>query len=59
MLVGTGIDALHGIQPSVGMGIKRLKEMVGDRVAFFGTIEAAKASSTARRGMSSVMLNTA
>lgn len=39
-LVGTGVNALHGIQPSVGMDIKRLKEMVGDRVALFGAIEA-------------------
>jgi uroporphyrinogen decarboxylase len=40
MMVSTGIDALHGIQPSVGMDIKRLKEEVGDRVALFGAIEA-------------------
>ncbi|MEA3336144.1 MAG: uroporphyrinogen decarboxylase family protein [Chloroflexota bacterium] len=40
MMVGTGIDALHGIQPSVGMDIKRLKEKIGDRVALFGAIEA-------------------
>jgi uroporphyrinogen decarboxylase len=40
MMVETGIHALHGIQPSVGMDIKRLKETVGDRVALFGAIEA-------------------
>jgi uroporphyrinogen decarboxylase len=40
MMVDTGIHALHGIQPSVGMDIKRLKETVGDRVALFGAIEA-------------------
>ena len=40
MMVDTGIDALHGIQPSVGMDIRRLKEEVGDRVALFGAIEA-------------------
>lgn len=39
MMVDTGIDALHGIQPSVGMDIKRLKEAVGDRVALFGAVE--------------------
>ncbi len=39
MMVGTGIDALHGIQPSAGMDIKRLKEHVGDRVTLFGAIE--------------------
>ena len=40
MMVETGIDALHGIQPSIGMDIRRLKEVVGDRVALFGAIEA-------------------
>jgi uroporphyrinogen decarboxylase len=40
MLVDTGIDALHGIQPSLGMDIKRLKESVGERVTLFGAIEA-------------------
>jgi uroporphyrinogen decarboxylase len=40
MMVDTGIHALHGIQPSVGMDIERLKEQVGDRVALFGAIEA-------------------
>ncbi len=39
MMVDTGIDALHGIQPSVGMDIKRLKEEVGDRVTLFGAVE--------------------
>jgi uroporphyrinogen decarboxylase len=39
MMVGAGIDALHGIQPSAGMDIKRLKEQVGDRVTLFGAIE--------------------
>ena len=40
VLVDTGIDALHGIQPSLGMDIQRLKERVGQRVALFGAIEA-------------------
>jgi uroporphyrinogen decarboxylase len=40
MLVDTGIDALHGIQPSLGMDIQHLKERVGERIALFGAIEA-------------------
>jgi uroporphyrinogen decarboxylase len=40
MMVATGIDALHGIQPSLGMDIRRLKETVGGRVALFGALEA-------------------
>lgn len=39
MMVDTGIDALHGIQPIVGMDIKRLKEKVGDRITLFGAID--------------------
>jgi uroporphyrinogen decarboxylase len=39
MMVETGIDALHGIQPGVGMDIRRLKERVGQRVTLFGAIE--------------------
>ena len=39
MMVDTGIDGLHGIQPSVGMDIKRLKEWVGGRISLFGAIE--------------------
>jgi uroporphyrinogen decarboxylase len=40
MMVSTGIDALHGIQPGVGMDIKQLKEKVGDQMTLFGAIEA-------------------
>jgi uroporphyrinogen decarboxylase len=40
MMVNTGIDGLHGIQPSAGMDIRRLKERVGGRVTLFGAIEA-------------------
>jgi uroporphyrinogen decarboxylase len=40
MLVDTGIDGLHGIQPSAGMDIRRLKERVGRRVTLFGAVEA-------------------
>lgn len=39
MMASTGIDALHGIQPGVGMDIKQLKDKVGDQVALFGAIE--------------------
>ncbi len=39
MMIGTGIDALHGIQPSAGMDIARLKQQVGDRVTLFGAID--------------------
>jgi uroporphyrinogen decarboxylase len=39
MMVDAGIHALHGIQPSVSMDIKRLKETVGDRVTLFGAVE--------------------
>jgi len=38
-MVDTGIDALHGIQPSIGMDVRRLKERVGDRIALFGAVE--------------------
>jgi uroporphyrinogen decarboxylase len=38
-MVDTGIDALHGIQPSIGMDVKRLKEEVGDQVTLFGAVE--------------------
>lgn len=40
MMVSTGIDALHGIQPSLGMDIKILKEKVGGQVSLFGAVEA-------------------
>jgi uroporphyrinogen decarboxylase len=40
MMVGTGIDALHGIQPSLGMDIQRLKDHIGKQVCLFGSVEA-------------------
>jgi uroporphyrinogen decarboxylase len=40
MMVGTGIDGLHGIQPSLGMDIQRLKDRIGKQVCLFGSIEA-------------------
>jgi hypothetical protein len=37
-LVAAGIDAWHGIQPSVGMDFKPLKERYGKRICFFGGV---------------------
>ena len=37
-LVGVGIDGWHGIQPSVGMDFKRLKEKYGKRLCFLGGV---------------------
>lgn len=37
-LVGIGIDGWHGIQPSVGMDFKLLKEKYGKKVCFFGGV---------------------
>ncbi len=39
LLVRSGIDGLHGIQPSAGMDLARLREMVGPRLVLFGAIE--------------------
>ena len=39
-IVETGIDGLHGIQPSIGMDLKLLKSRYGDRIALFGAVEA-------------------
>jgi hypothetical protein len=36
MLIEAGIDAWHGIQPSIGMDLATLKDMYGDRLCFFG-----------------------
>ena len=35
-LVAAGIDGWHGIQPSIGMDLRLLKERYGDRLCFFG-----------------------
>ena len=40
LMASTGIDGLHGIQPSLGMDIRLLKEKIGNRVALFGAVEA-------------------
>jgi hypothetical protein len=41
MMIESGIDAWHGIQPSVGMDLARLKEMYGDVLCFFGGVDCA------------------
>ena len=38
-LIACGIDGLHGIQPSAGMDLQKLKERVGSKVALFGAVE--------------------
>ena len=37
-LVGIGIDGWHGIQPSIGMDFKLLKEKYGKKLCFFGGV---------------------
>jgi uroporphyrinogen decarboxylase len=37
-LVDAGIDGWHGIQPSIGMDLRLLKERYGDRLCFFGGV---------------------
>lgn len=39
MVVASGIDGLHGIQPSAGMDLANLKEKYGSEVALFGAVE--------------------
>ncbi len=39
MVVDTGIDGLHGIQPSAGVSLKALKERYGSHLALFGAME--------------------
>lgn len=38
MLVEAGVDGWHGIQPSIGMDLRTLKERYGDRLCFFGGV---------------------
>ena len=38
MLVDAGIDGWHGIQPSIGMDLKLLKERYGEKLCFFGGV---------------------
>ena len=37
--VAIGIDGWHGIQPAIGMDLKRLKERYGGRLCFFGGVD--------------------
>jgi uroporphyrinogen decarboxylase len=37
-LLAAGIDGWHGIQPSIGMDLRTLKERYGDRLCFFGGV---------------------
>ncbi len=39
MMVEAGIDGLHGIQPSIGMDINKLKEKYGQKIALFGAVD--------------------
>ncbi len=39
-LVDTGIDAWHGIQRNIGMDLGKLKKKYGDRICFFGGVNA-------------------
>jgi hypothetical protein len=39
MLISSGIDGLHGIQPSAGMDLAELKEKVGSKVVLLGAVE--------------------
>jgi uroporphyrinogen decarboxylase len=38
MMIEAGIDALHGIQPDIGMDLKVLKEKYGHRLGLFGAV---------------------
>ena len=38
MFVGAGIDGWHGIQPSIGMDLRLLKERYGGKLCFFGGV---------------------
>jgi uroporphyrinogen decarboxylase len=40
-LVGSGIDALHSIDPSSNMDLLQVKERYGDRVCIFGNVDCA------------------
>jgi uroporphyrinogen decarboxylase len=39
MIVDTGIDALHSIEPAAGMDIGQVKARYGDRIALIGNID--------------------
>lgn len=39
-LAEIGVDAWHGVQPSLGLTLKRIRQLVGDRLCVFGGINA-------------------
>jgi Uroporphyrinogen decarboxylase (URO-D) len=39
MMIEAGMDALHGIQPSCGMEVKKIEEKFGDRITVIGAVE--------------------
>ena len=39
MLISSGIDGIHGIQPSAGMDLAALKDKCGSKMALFGAVE--------------------
>ena len=41
MMIEAGIDCWQGIQPSIGMDMKLLKERFGDRLCFWGGVDCA------------------
>ena len=42
MIVGSGIDGLHPLDPEAGMNIKEVKEKYGDRICVIGNIDTGK-----------------
>ncbi len=39
MIVGTGIDAIHPLEPAAGMDIRKVKQDYGDRVCLVGNVD--------------------
>ncbi len=39
MEIEAGVDGIHGIEPTAGMDIKKLKQKYGQQLCFFGNIE--------------------
>ena len=39
MIVGTGIDAIHPLEPAAGMDIREVKQQYGDRVCIVGNVD--------------------
>ncbi len=42
MIINTGIDGIHPLDPEAGMNIKEVKEKFGDRVCVIGNIDTGK-----------------